>query len=112
MKKIVFLSILLLTIGFSQDLFELGLEAYNKGDYSKAAELSEKACTNGKAIACFGTGLLYEIGQGVEQDYHKAAELYKKACDGGYAQGCYKIGFLYANGQGVEQDYHKAAELY
>jgi len=42
MKKIVFLSMFLLTIGFSQDLFESGLEAYKKGDYSKQQNYLKK----------------------------------------------------------------------
>ena len=66
MKKLIFLSILLLTIGFSQDLFELGLEAYDKGDYTKSAELYEKACNSGNVVSCFNLGVMYENGIVVE----------------------------------------------
>ena len=38
MKKIVLLSVILLTTSFSKDLFELGLEAYDKGKFDKAAK--------------------------------------------------------------------------
>ena len=44
MKKIVLLSMILLTTGFSKDLFELVVEAYNKSDYNEAAKQWQKAC--------------------------------------------------------------------
>ena len=77
MKKIVLLSVILLTTGLSKDLFELGLEAYNKGEFDKAAKQWQKACDDNVALACHNLGFLYEDGEGVKQDYHKAAELYK-----------------------------------
>ncbi|WP_103619470.1 tetratricopeptide repeat protein [Campylobacter concisus] len=88
MKKFIFLSILLLTIGFSQDLFELGREAYKKGDYKKAAELYEIACNSGDTSGCLAAGILHENGQGVKQDYHRAFKLYEKACDFRLQLGC------------------------
>ncbi|WP_223229343.1 hypothetical protein [Campylobacter concisus] len=56
MKKIVFLSMFLLTIGFSQDLFESGLEAYKKGDYSKAAKIFSRACDSEVIDGCLNLG--------------------------------------------------------
>ena len=83
MKKIVFLYMLLLTTGYSKDLYELGLEAYNKGDYNKSVELYTKACNEKSAIGCLSLGFSYEIGRGIKQDYYRAAMLYKKAGDDG-----------------------------
>ena len=102
---VVLFSIVLFSIGFSKDLTESGKEAYDKGDYQKAAELYQKACDSGVAGGCYNLGLLYDEGQGVNQDYQKAAQLFQKACDGGGALGCSNLGVLYVNGQGVNQDY-------
>ena len=112
MKRILVLLVVLFSIGFSKDLTELGDEAYDKGDYQKAAELYQKACDSGETMGCFTLGFLYLNGQGVKQDYQKATELYQKACDGGDAKGCFNLGVLYHNGQGVNQNYQKAAQLY
>ena len=52
MKRLLVLLVVLFSIGFSKDLIESGNEAYNKGDYQKAAELYQKACDGGDA-GCF-----------------------------------------------------------
>lgn len=95
MKKIILLSMILLTTGFSKDLFELGLEAYNKSEFDKAVQQWQKACDDNVARACHNLGILYEDAEGVKQDYHKAAELYKRSCDGGFAGSCLNLGVLY-----------------
>ena len=112
MKRILVLLVVLFSIGFSKDLIESGKEAYDKGDYHKAAELLKKACDSGAALGCYNLGVLYDNGQGVKQNYHKAAELYQKACDGGDAGGCLVLGVLYENGQGVKQDFSTAKQYY
>ena len=112
MKRILVLLVVLFSIGFSEDLIESGNEAYDKGDYQKAAQLYQKACDSGEAGGCFGLGLLYKNGQGVNQDYQKAAQLYQKACDSGEAVGCFGLGFLYQSGQGVRQDFSTAKQYY
>ncbi len=112
MKRILVLLVVLFSIGFSKDLTELGNEAYDKGDYQKAAELYQKACDGGEAFGCGKLGISYAKGQGVRQNYQKAAELYQKACDGGEAFGCFSLGFLYEDGQGVKQDFSTAKQYY
>ena len=62
MKRILVLLVVLFSIGFSEDLIESGNEAYDKGDYQKAAQLYQKACDSGEAGGCFGLGLLYQSG--------------------------------------------------
>lgn len=112
MKRILVLLVVLFSIGFSKDLTELGKEAYNKGDYQKAAQLFQKACDGGNAGDCNNLGVLYENGLGVRQDYQKATEFYQKACDGGDAVGCSILGSLYQNGQGVRQSFSTAKQYY
>ena len=95
MKKIVLLSMILLNTSFCEDLFELVLEAYNKGEFDKAAQQWQKACDDNVARACHNLGVLYEDAKGVKQDYHKAAKLYKRSCDGGFVGSCLNLGVLY-----------------
>ena len=88
MKKIVLLSVILLTTSFSKDLFELGLEAYDKGKFDKAAKQWQKACDDEISPSCSNLGVLYLKGQGIKHDHIKAIKLFKKACDLGYQRGC------------------------
>ena len=112
MKKAVLLSVILLTTGFCEDLFELGLEAYNKGEFDKAAQQWQRGCNSGDIDSCTNLGTLFENGQGVKQDYSKSVELYKKACNGGYNRGCFNLGAFYLKGKGAKQDYHIAKEYF
>ena len=112
MKKAVLLSVILLTTSFSKDIVELGIEAYDQGNYYKAAEIFSTACDDGNAECCNMLGALYSDGLGVKVDYHKAAWLYKKACDGKSAIACSNLGDQYRDGIGVKQDIRKAIELY
>jgi len=112
MKRILVLLVVLFSIGFSKDLIELGIEAYEKGDYQKAAQLYQKACDGGNSDGCYNLGLLYVSGRGVKQDYQKAVKLFKKDCDSGNAEGCYNLGVAYNNGKGVKQDFYTAKQYY
>ena len=73
MKKAVLLSVILLTTSFSKDIVKLGIEAYDQGNYYKAAEIFSMACDDGNAECCNMLGALYSDGLGVKVDYHKAA---------------------------------------
>ena len=88
MKRILVLLVVLFSIGFSKELTELGNEAYDKGDYQKAAELYQKACDSGETMGCFGLGVLYENGKGIRQNFSTAKQYYGKACDLGLQSGC------------------------
>ena len=85
---VVVLLVVLFSIGFSKDITELGNEAYEKGDYQKAAQLYQKTCDSGIAEGCYNLGLLYGNGQGVRQNFSTAKQYYGKACDLGLQLGC------------------------
>ena len=112
MKRVFVLLAVLFSVGFSEDLTELAAEAYNQGDYQKAAQLFQKACDGGNALSCGGLGFLYANGKGVKHDYQKAAQLFQKACDGGEALSCNGLGALYAEGKGVRQNFSTAKQYH
>ena len=88
MKRVFVLLVVLFSVGFSEDLTELGVEAYDRGDYQKAAQLWQKACDGGYAEGCGSLGFLYEYGKGVRQNFSTAKQYYGKACDLGLQLGC------------------------
>ena len=88
MKRILVLLVVLFSIGFSKDLIESGKEAYDKGDYQKAAELLQKACDSGEASGCWALGYLYKNGEGIKQNFSTAKQYFGKACDLGDQLGC------------------------
>ena len=116
MKRIFVLLAVLFSVGFSENLTKLGVEAYDRGDHQKAAQLCQKDCDEENAFSCGILGSLYAEGKGLRQDYQKAVHFYQKACDGGEAKkkggGCYNLGFLYINGQGIGQNFSTAKEYY
>ena len=50
-------------------------------------------------------GLMYVMGQGVEQDFKVAMDLFNKAADQGEVNAQNNLGMMHADGQGVEQNY-------
>jgi hypothetical protein len=81
-----------------------GVDAYNRGDYSRAyAEWLPRA-NAGEASAQFYLGVLYDAGEGVPQDYAQAASWYRKAADQGNPGAQYHLGVMYKYGQGVPKD--------
>lgn len=72
----------------------------------------KNACDAGNAEACTHLGLLYQIGQDLNQSYEKAKMYYGKACDMNHSEGCMLLGDLYYYAQGVEQNNTKAKLYY
>ncbi|GAA7820180.1 hypothetical protein HpMS150_03840 [Helicobacter pylori] len=50
-----------------EELFNLGMQSYDKQDFSKAKEYFEKACDLNNSGGCGALGMLYENDQGVEK---------------------------------------------
>jgi len=113
-KKMALFILLVSSIAVSvyADDVSKGLDAYKKGDYTKAVKFYKKACDGGNAIGCSYFGLMYEFGKGVKRDNFKAVKFYKKGCDGGNAIGCFNLGAMYEFGKGVRQDSQKALKYY
>ncbi len=97
--------------------FDVGLAAYEQGDYAVALEEWRPLAEQGLATAQFNLGIMYAEGRGVPQDDAEAAAWYRRAAEQGNALAQTNLGFVYGTGRGVPQDeveafvwYRKAAE--
>ena len=88
--------------------FEDAVAAYGRGDYAVAADLFRPLAEKGDAASQFSLGVIYVLGQGVQQDYAQAAAWFGRAADRDMADAQFNLGLLYANGQGVPQNYVEA----
>lgn len=66
----------------------------------------------GSGVCMNDLGVLYYMGDIVEQDYQKAAELYEMALDAGCYQSIINLGYIYEYGRTGEPDYAKAYRCY
>jgi len=89
--------------------YEAGLEAYQQGDFQGAyAEwIKEATAEDGssppeiRAESQYALGMLYWLGQGVEQSTSTAAVWLQEAAELHHAGAQSKLGYLYLSGQGV-----------
>ena len=94
-------ALLLLSINLSASSVEDGSTQY------------QKSCDGGVMAGCENLGLIYLLGDGVEQDTQKAKELFEKACKKRYARGCYRLGTMYKRGEyGIEKDIKRSRLFY
>ena len=92
--------------------FKAGGDAYQAGDYEKAAEEFSKVAEKGDHRAMYALGSLYAGGLGVTQDYKQAYIWFRKAAKYGRPDAMYKIGLMYEKGLGVKQNFDKALKWY
>lgn len=97
---------LLAAPGFAD--FKAGLEAYEKGDYARAAESWEPLAKEGDPAAQFNLGLLYLDGHGKPQNYGEAVLWFRRAADQGYGKAQLNLGAMYGVGRGIGRDYVQA----
>jgi TPR repeat protein len=88
--------------------FELGIAAYEQGDYFRAVRTWRPLAETGDPKAQTALGLAYYHGQGVPQDYGEAVVWYRRAAEQGYPYAQGLLGYLYFLGQGVDQNYIEA----
>ncbi len=68
----------LLTVGLTRADYQVGMDAYERGDYHIALQEWQPLAENGNPKAQFHLGRMYARGNGVPQDDEKAAKLYRK----------------------------------
>ncbi len=88
--------------------FEVGVAAYQRGDYATAVKEFRAVAEQGAPDAQYNLGFMYEDGKGVVQDYKEAIKWYRTAAEQGHAKAQFKLGVMYGYGRGVIQDYVQA----
>ncbi len=88
--------------------FQVGMTAYEKGDFGAAYSEFKQL---GTAEACFMLGKMYQKGQGVERDAIEATLLYRRAAVNGLAEASYALALCYLNGEGVLRNRSEAMRL-
>ena len=88
----------------TEQQFQQGFEATERGDYQTAFKLWLPLAEQGHAKAQFNLGVMYANGRGVKQDDFEAVKWYRQAAEQGYASAQFNLGNMYANGRGVKQD--------
>jgi len=81
--------------------FQKGWAAYNSTDYATALAEWQGLADEGDAEACYGMGLLYGNGFGVDMNDDQALKYYGIAADKGHAEAQYNLGVMHQNGWGV-----------
>src|ERR1035437_5485533 len=87
-------------------------DAYNAGDYFKAATLFRPLAEQGDASAQLELGVMYDNGEGVLQDDKEAVKWFRLAAGQGNADAQFYLGVMYDNGQGVPRDYKESVKWY
>lgn len=106
----ILLSIIMCSPVVHADDFELGMQASNRGDFEKAAELWTPLANQGDRFAQFSLATLYHEGKGVPQDNVKATHWFRAAAEQGLAPAQFNLGNAYLFGRGIKKDYSQALE--
>ncbi len=83
---------------------ELGLDAFNKGQYTKAYRLIKVSAERGELNSLFILSTLYQLGLGVEIDEYEAFHWCKMAAEEGHLEAQFQLGLMYLEGEGVTED--------
>lgn len=110
----ILLTALLFLLPFSIQAgsFETGWRAYNSSDYVTALSEWESLADAGNVDACFGMGLLYQNGFGVDMNDDQALKYYGLAAASGHAKAQYNLGIMHENGWGVPMDEDESIKWY
>lgn len=91
---------------------ELGMAAYEAGDYAEAAKSLKDSAIMGDPEAQFMLGRMFYKGQFFKQDYVEAVKWYRKSAEQGNNWGLIFLAGMYEKGEGVEKDFAEAIKLY
>jgi uncharacterized protein len=92
--------------------FQSGMDAKNRGDFTKALREWRPLAEQGDARAQFYLGMLHENGDGVPEDFAKAREWYEKSAAQGDANAQFYLGLMAAFGRGGPLDLVQAHMWY
>ena len=103
----------------AEGLYQKGLQAYKKNDYSTAMTLFRKAAESGHTEAQYQLGYMYSLNMGnIPHNYQESIKWLKKAVEKNNTAAMCQLAFMYSYGHGVEKSetlqmewYRKAAGL-
>lgn len=90
------------------DDFQVGLDAYNRGDLPGALSSFRKAAEAGSAEAQVWLGYILDQSE----DNEEAVRMYRAAAEQGNIEGVAGLAEMYAKGEGVEKDHEQALILF
>ncbi|HVM47251.1 MAG TPA: protein kinase [Candidatus Acidoferrum sp.] len=89
-----------------------GSRAWSDGDFSKALALLLPAALKGDPVAQHRVGVMYALGQGVDQNFGEATRWFRKAAEQGQGEAQFSMGLRYHEGQGVPRNPVEAARWF
>jgi TPR repeat protein len=100
--------------------YQAGLDAYERGDFDRAIVEWQDVVESPpgtvapavRAETLYAIGMLFWLGQGVQQDTRESASWLKLAAEMNHAGAQVKLGFLYSKGQGVRQSDFEALKWF
>ena len=92
--------------------FQKGWDAYSSTDYTTALAEWQALAEAGDPEACYGMGLLYGNGFGVDMNDEQALKFYGIAAEKGHAEAQYSLGIMHQNGWGVPIDEELGMQWY
>lgn len=96
----------------AEEMYNKGLDCYNRNDYSSAVEFFRKSAMLGNSNAQNYLGSCYYNGMGVAVEYSEAAEWHRKSAEQGNEVAQFNLGYCYEEGKGVEKNYDEAVKWY
>ncbi len=96
----------------SETIYQMGKNAYQSKNYTKAAEYYKQAAELGHVSAMYEIAKCYDNGIGISENPVTACEWYKKAAALGHDGAMYRLGTCYYEGRGVIKSYQTAANWY
>jgi TPR repeat protein len=101
-----------LTFQSIEEMVSRGNDAWKRGDFPEAFRQFMPAAEHGNPAAQHRIGVMYALGQGVEQDYAEATRWFRKAAEQGHGEAQFSMGLRYFLGQSVAQDDKEAARWF
>jgi TPR repeat protein len=78
--------------------FDVGIIAYDRGDYEAALREFRLSASQGSARSQYNLGVMYGTGRGVAQDYQEAERWYHNAAERGHVGAQFSLGLMYHEG--------------
>ena len=95
--------------------FQVGLDAYNAGEYQEAFQEWKVLAESGEARAQYNIAWMYNYGVGTLKDRSASVDWYKKSAEQGYIHAQYNLGNMYLRADIAEYEeavywFRRAAE--